>query len=48
VPPWERKNRKYVEAAGTHDEASLKIASGDQLLHQQPGHDGFSSARIVG
>ena len=35
------------EAAGADDQASLQIAAGDQLLHQQARHDGLAGARIV-
>ena len=33
------------EAAGADDEAALEIAAGDQLLDQQPRHDGLAGAR---
>ncbi len=36
------------ETARRHDKATLKVAAGDQLLHQQPGHDRLAGARIVG
>ena len=32
------------EAARSDDEASFEIATGDQLLHQQPGHDRLARA----
>ena len=35
------------EAAGADDEAALQVAAGDQLLDQQPRHDGLAGARIV-
>ena len=36
------------QAAGADNQAALQIAPGDQLLHQQPGHDGLARAGIVG
>ncbi len=36
------------EAAGANDEAPLQVASRNQLLHEQPGHDGLAGARVVG
>ena len=36
------------QAARRDDEATFEIASRDQLLHQQPGHDGLTSARVIG
>ena len=35
------------ETAGTDHQAALKIAAGDQLLDEQPGHDGLAGARVV-
>lgn len=36
------------ESAGADDETALEIAARNELFHQQAGHDGFSSAWIVG
>ena len=36
------------QAARRDDEAAFEIAAGDQLLHQQPGHDRLAGAGIVG
>ena len=36
------------EAAGADHQAALQVAAGDQLLHQQAGHDGLAGARVVG
>ena len=36
------------EAARADDQATLQVAAGDQLLHQEPRHDGLSRARVVG
>ncbi len=38
----------FGEAAGTDDEAALEVAAGDQLLDEEPGHDGLAGARVVG
>ena len=35
------------ETAGTDHQAALKIAAGDQLLDEQPRHDGLAGARVV-
>ena len=35
------------EAAGADHEAALKVATGDQLLDEQPRHDGLAGARVV-
>ena len=36
------------EAAGRDDQAALEVAADQQLLDQQPGHDGLAGAGIVG
>ena len=36
------------ETAGTDDETPLKVSSGNQLLDEQPRHDGLAGARVVG
>jgi hypothetical protein len=36
------------ETARTHDQAALQIAPGNQLLHQEPGHDRLARAGVVG
>ena len=36
------------EAAGADDQAPLQVAAGDQLLDQQPRHDGLARAGVVG
>ena len=36
------------EAAGADDQTALKVAAGDQLLDEQPRHDGLAGARVVG
>ena len=36
------------EAAGTDDETALEVPAGDQLLDEQPRHDGLAGARVVG
>ena len=36
------------EAPGADDEAALQVTAGDQLLHEQAGHDRLAGARIVG
>jgi hypothetical protein len=36
------------EAARADDEAALEVAPGDQLLHQEAGHDRLPGARVVG
>jgi hypothetical protein len=36
------------EAAGADDQAALQVAAGDQLLDQEPRHDGLAGAGIVG
>ena len=36
------------ETAGTDDETPLQVAAGDQLLDEQPGHDGLAGARVIG
>ena len=38
----------FGEASGTDDQAALEVAAGDQLLDEEPGHDGLAGARIVG
>ena len=35
------------ETAGADHEAALKVAAGDQLLDEQPRHDGLAGARVV-
>ena len=42
VPPLLR------ETAGTHDETPLQVSGGDQLLDEQPRHDGLAGARVIG
>jgi hypothetical protein len=37
----------FSEASRADHEATLEVATGDQLLDQQAGHDGFARARIV-
>ena len=37
----------FGEAAGANDEATLKIAARDQLLHQESGHDRLPCTRVV-
>ena len=36
------------ETAGTDDETALQVSAGDQLLDEQPRHDGLAGARVVG
>jgi hypothetical protein len=36
------------QASGRDDHAALEIAADEQLLDQQPGHDGLAGAGIVG
>ena len=36
------------QAARTHHQTALQIAAGDQLFHQQTGHDRLAGAGIVG
>ena len=36
------------QAAGADDQAALQVAAGDQLLDEQPRHDGLAGPRIVG
>ena len=36
------------ETAGTHDETPLQVSAGDQLLDEQPRHDGLARARVIG
>ena len=38
----------FGQAAGAHHQAALQVAAGDQLLHQQAGHDRLASTGIVG
>ena len=38
----------FGQAAGADDEAALQIAADDQLLDEQPRHDGLAGARVVG
>ena len=38
----------FGEAAGTDDEAALEVAASDQLLDEEPGHDGLAGAGVVG
>jgi hypothetical protein len=35
------------KAARAHNEAALKVASGDELLHQEAGHDCLTCPRVV-
>ena len=35
------------QAAGAHDQAALQVTAGDQLLDQQPGHDGLAGTGVV-
>src|SRR5207249_6810856 len=37
----------FGETSWTYDEASLKIAPGDQFFDEQSRHDGLSSTRII-
>ena len=39
--------RQLVET-GANDEATLLVAARDQLLDEQPRHDGLAGARVVG
>ncbi len=36
------------QAAGADDEAALQVAAGDELLDEEPGHDGLAGAGVVG
>ncbi len=36
------------QAARADHEAALQVAAGNQLLHQEPGHDRLARARVVG
>ena len=49
---WNRRSSLVLplldQVPGAHNEAPLQVASGDQLLDQQPGHDGLAGAGIVG
>ena len=36
------------QAAGAHHQAALQVAARDQLLDEQPRHDGLAGARVVG
>jgi len=36
------------QAARADDQATLQIAASDQLLYEQPGHDGLAGAWIIG
>ena len=36
------------ETAGTDHQTALQIAAGDQLLDEQPRHDGLAGAQVVG
>jgi hypothetical protein len=36
------------QAAGADHEAALQVSSGDQLLDEQPRHDGLSCTRVIG
>ncbi len=36
------------EIARTDDEAMLQVAAGDQLLHEQPGHDRLAGTWVIG
>ena len=38
----------FGQAAGADDEAALQIAAHDQLLDEQPRHDGLAGTRVVG
>ena len=38
----------FHKASRADDKASLQVAAGDQFPDEQPRHDGFSGARIVG
>ena len=36
------------KAPGTDDETALQVSAGDQLLDEQPRHDGLAGSRVVG
>ena len=38
----------FGQAPRADDETALQIAAHDQLLDEQPRHDGFTGARVVG
>ena len=38
----------FGQTAGADHEATPEVASGDQLLHEETGHDGLAAARVVG
>ena len=37
----------FRQIARRHDQTTLQIAAGDQLLDEQTGHDGFAGTRVV-
>jgi hypothetical protein len=38
----------FGEAAGVENQAAAQVTTGDQLLDEQPRHDGFVGAGVIG